>query len=345
GDLDGDRDLDIFFVSDNSPHQVWFNDGSGTFTDSGQRFGNRGGGVQLGDLDGDGDLDAFVGVRNFEPDQIWLNDGAGTFSDSGLALGASLSQGLALGDLDADGDLDAFVSTRVEVNRVWLNGACHDIQLTQSGSPGVIVTNNLITYTLHLTNTGPVAARDVEIVDTLPPGVTPGGTVVTPVGNLAVGAFTNIIIQVTVDPMTVGVLSNHAVATMRDNDINPDDNIAFALTTVPDADNDLQPDFADPDDDNDGTSDEDERDADTDPFDADSNLRILDIASQGGAMQITWRGGMSVTQYLERADSLLGTPQWTVIFTNEPPTSITNMNLDPGAVNDLKAYYRIRVGR
>ena len=142
-DLDGDNDLDLFVVSGGSqqapevPNQVWFNDGAGTFVDSGQTLGNTfSWSVALGDLDGDGDLDAFVGndVGQYIPppggqDRIWLNDGNGSFTDSGEALGASLSRSVALGDLDGDGTLDAFVGshdypTMVPANRVYLNDCC-----------------------------------------------------------------------------------------------------------------------------------------------------------------------------------------------------------------------------
>jgi hypothetical protein len=59
------------------PNQAWINDGAGTFTDSGVRFG---GGqfyrhVHLGDMDGDGDLDVFLptfGMREGRH-QIWFN--------------------------------------------------------------------------------------------------------------------------------------------------------------------------------------------------------------------------------------------------------------------------------
>jgi hypothetical protein len=59
GDLDGDTDLDAFVVYNNSSDRVYLNDGSGTFTDSGQSLGiadDWGNFVWLGDIDGDNDL-------------------------------------------------------------------------------------------------------------------------------------------------------------------------------------------------------------------------------------------------------------------------------------------------
>ncbi len=134
-DLDGDGDLDAFVGNtsyyDNPANTVWFNDGAGNFSDSGQRLGSAfTWDVSLGDLDGDGDLDAFVAnseVTAGQPDEVWLNDGDGIFIDSGQRLGNSLSRAVALGDLDGDGDLDAFIANGItergqaEADRVWLN--------------------------------------------------------------------------------------------------------------------------------------------------------------------------------------------------------------------------------
>ena len=131
GDLDGDGDLDAFLVSrdlnidnDYVTAEVWFNDGSGYFSDSGQNFGRpriERGTVSLGDLDNDGDLDAFYGMNG--PNEVWFNDGSGYFSDSGQSLGSSRSGVVSLGDLDGDGDLDAFIgnSYTSTPSHVWFN--------------------------------------------------------------------------------------------------------------------------------------------------------------------------------------------------------------------------------
>ncbi len=136
GDLDDDGDLDAFEVNlggrsesidSVSGDVVWLNDGTGRFTDSGQRLGQSdGSAVALGDLDGDGDLDAFIGnAHSGRADEVWWNDGAGTFADSGQRLGEANTRIVVLDDVDRDGDIDAFVGYDIS-GRIWTNdGAGH----------------------------------------------------------------------------------------------------------------------------------------------------------------------------------------------------------------------------
>ena len=137
GDLDGDGDLDAFFVySLSSMTRVFFNQGgqqgqqAGTLVDSGQQITTcnipR---VSLGDLDGDGDLDAFISCGEDYPHRVHLNQGGiqggveGFFSHGGeQELGNFQGRGNALGDVDGDGDLDAFVvHDYYEPDRIYIN--------------------------------------------------------------------------------------------------------------------------------------------------------------------------------------------------------------------------------
>ncbi|MBN1187145.1 MAG: T9SS type A sorting domain-containing protein [Bacteroidales bacterium] len=131
-DLDGDGHLDAFigyfnYVS-GQPNEVWFNDGTGYFTDSGQRLGNDNGGVTLADLDNDGDIDAFNWNHIFSDGtsgahKVWLNDGSGIFTDSGQRLGHGNHTSAAPGDVDGDGDMDILVTFNYNDagNKIWIN--------------------------------------------------------------------------------------------------------------------------------------------------------------------------------------------------------------------------------
>jgi hypothetical protein len=78
GNLNGANGADAF-VTNSFPDggKVWFNNGSGSFSDSGQALGaaTTGYDAALGDLDGDSDLDAFV--ANFGPNRVYYNGGTG----------------------------------------------------------------------------------------------------------------------------------------------------------------------------------------------------------------------------------------------------------------------------
>lgn len=78
--------------------------------------------------------------------------------------------------------------------------------------------------------------------------------------------------------------------------------------------------------------------ADTVPTNAASRLALTTISADA----LVWTGGTAATQVVERCTDLLGT-NWVAIFTNRPPTGITNV-INPG--QDLSgAAYRLRAWR
>ena len=123
GDLDGDNDSDAIVVDYLSYTKIWFNDGQGIFTYSGQSIGvpnEKGHDAAIGDLDGDGDNDIFL-VNNEGPNKIFFNDGSGIFTDSGQQLGSFAYLSVILIDVDGDNDLDALLANFLYPGELWLN--------------------------------------------------------------------------------------------------------------------------------------------------------------------------------------------------------------------------------
>ena len=113
-DLDRDGDLDAFMTNHDGPNQVWWNDGKGAFTDSGQRIGEtQSFATTLGDIDSDGDVDAVVATQS--TNRIWLNDGNGFFADS-VSLGDEHieTHDVALGYVNDDGFVDIYFANHAQ---------------------------------------------------------------------------------------------------------------------------------------------------------------------------------------------------------------------------------------
>ena len=96
---------------------------------------------------------------------------------------------------------------------------------------------------------------------------------------------------------------------------------------------------ADPD--GDGMNNLQEQAADTNPTNAASVLRFTGIAPSPTNVTLQWQGGQQARQVIQQATSLTG--PWTAIYTNPPPTAVTNSLAIPGAPGSAR-YFRIQAG-
>lgn len=127
-DFDGDGDLDVFasngYDSPTTESYVFLNNGTGTFTDSGQNVAT---GYTpssfVGDVDGDGDVDVISGGYISYP-KLWVNDGSGNFSfDHDIPSITTEYSSVNIGDLDGDGDEDIVVGDYYAGTNIFFNSA------------------------------------------------------------------------------------------------------------------------------------------------------------------------------------------------------------------------------
>ncbi|MCH7870432.1 MAG: VCBS repeat-containing protein, partial [Planctomycetes bacterium] len=195
-DMDGDGDLDAYFVQSGSadgpaeerpPNQLFRNNGDGTFTDvtagSGSADRGYGMGVATGDYDGDGDLDLYV--TNLGPNVLLRNDGDGHFTDvtDRASVGESRwSASAAFLDYDADGDLDLFVTNYINWS-VVTELECYNLSIAQLDYSPPEAYNAPTADTLYMNN-GDGTFTDVSEVTGIADGMGTG------LGVIA-GDFTN----------------------------------------------------------------------------------------------------------------------------------------------------------
>jgi len=94
------------------------------------------------------------------------------------------------------------------------------------------------------------------------------------------------------------------------------------------------------DDDLDGMNNLQEQAADTDPNLAGSVLKFTGIQAGNGQVTLNWKGGQAARQILKQA-SQPGGP-WTAVYTNNPPTTVTNSRTIPLPVSSA-SFYRMEV--
>ena len=127
-DVDGDSDIDIYFVQGGSvvnkgqtefANQLFLNDGKGFFSNetagSGTGDTSYGTGVTTGDYDNDGDVDIYI--TNVGANVLLRNVGDGKFVDVTATAGVGdsrWSSSAAFFDMENDGDLDLFVANYID---------------------------------------------------------------------------------------------------------------------------------------------------------------------------------------------------------------------------------------
>jgi Secretion system C-terminal sorting domain/FG-GAP-like repeat len=199
GDIDGDGDIDLFMTG--ITPQIWtrlyFNNGSGNFTEATHNFPRSGNSQAfLIDLDGDGDLDLFFSGQNELAQKfvnIYRNNGSGTFTQVPNTLPVFI-KGAAIADVDNDGDLDLAITTATTAG-IYLNngnavftpqgnsvftpvdGIVQIIDIENDGDQDVIISgsntiklyqnNGSGVFTLNTNSTFPaISAEGIEVADT-----------------------------------------------------------------------------------------------------------------------------------------------------------------------------------
>lgn len=123
-----------------------------------------------------------------------------------------------------------------------------DLAIWKSDSPDPVVAGEQLTYTVTVHNYGPLDATNVEVVDTLPAGVTyvtstdscleaPAGTLTCTLGTVAVDETISFQIVVDVNSNAAGTngsssITNTATVSADEEDPGPDNNTATAITVV-----------------------------------------------------------------------------------------------------------------
>jgi hypothetical protein len=94
--------------------------------------------------------------------------------------------------------------------------------------------------------------------------------------------------------------------------------------------------------DNDGLDNLGEYFADTIPTNGQSRLAFVSLSTISNDVQLVWIGGSAAWQSVQRSENLADTNGWSAIYTNSPPSAVTNLLLDTQSTN---GFYRIEAWR
>jgi uncharacterized repeat protein (TIGR01451 family) len=145
-------------------------------------------------------------------------------------------------DLGAVGPDNSYGQGRIDALAAYQS--LFDLSVSQSASASSITVNNSLTYTMVITNNGPLTATTVTLTDPLPPSMTfgsaassqgncspsGGNTITCALGNLTNGAMATVTIGVT--PTTAGLIANTVSVTGTQPDLDMQNNLATVNTTI-----------------------------------------------------------------------------------------------------------------
>ena len=148
-DMDGDGNLDLFWVTDTAQHL--FRNAGGKLVDVTQQSGALAAkvsgvavGTVAGDFDNDGKADLFV-IRDGSL-SLYHNDGAGKFSDvtgtAGIPAYPFLPSSVAFVDVDHDGDLDIFITGLADLSPVPKSASDPVFPVDFAAAPNLLLRND-----------------------------------------------------------------------------------------------------------------------------------------------------------------------------------------------------------
>jgi len=193
----------------------------------------------------DGTWHHVAGIKRGASIEIWVD---GKLEASGSVTGTADGGAFAIGRNGAccesfNGSIDEakIYNYALTSSEVITDALATDLTIVKSAPPSATVGFGL-TYSITVTNNGPISATNVVVSDTLPAGTTftsattsqgscsGTSTVTCSLGTIANGA--NATISITVNTTTSGTITNTATVSASEHDPVPSDNSSSASTAV-----------------------------------------------------------------------------------------------------------------
>jgi uncharacterized repeat protein (TIGR01451 family) len=177
-------------------------------------------GADLADNDGDGMHNGWESANGLDPE---IDDSASDF------------------DMDGSPAIEEYFAGS-RANDPGSTPPSVGLSITIGDSPDPVMVGGNLVYTIAVSNSSAIAATGVEVMDTLPAGVSlvsvnteQGSCLGTSTITCSLGtvsAFNNIVVTIIVSPTTAGPLSNTVTVSSSTFDADPSNNSATANTTV-----------------------------------------------------------------------------------------------------------------